>query len=54
MDGGEGHYYNETFGLEGGHLQIRVSRSQLYAGGDVKFPSTNMKPIVDFDYKDSE
>ena len=41
LDGGEGRYYNETFGVSGGHLEIRISQRNMFAGGDVRFPSSN-------------
>jgi hypothetical protein len=40
-------------GSLGGHLQILVARRQLYAGGDVKFPSSRDPAIVDYDYRES-
>lgn len=51
LDGGEGRYFNESFGLPGGHLEIRISQRSLFAGGDVRFPSSNSPPLVDFDFE---
>ena len=54
LDSGEGRYFNETFGVHSGHLHVRVSQRSLFAGGDVRFPSSDSPPLVDYDYRDSE
>ena len=54
LDGGEGRYYNMTQGIAGGNFQILVNKRQIHAGGDVKFPSTDVPPIVTNDYRESE
>ena len=54
LDGGEGRFYNVSLGSNGGHLQIRVAKRQFYAGGDVKFPSSQAPAIVDYDFRDSK
>ncbi len=54
IDSCEGRFYNMSQGSLGGHLQILVARRQMYAGGDVKFPSSRDPAIVDYDYRDSE
>lgn len=54
LDGGEGRFFNESLGVPGRHLNIRISQSSLFAGGDVRFPSSNAPPLVDHDFKDSK
>ena len=60
VDGGEGRFFNATpvtGPAQGGisnHLHIRVSQRSLFAGGDVRFSSSNAIVLVDDDYKDSE
>ena len=43
MDGGEGRYYNESWGPEGGDQLISIKMYQIVAGGHVVFSSN---PIV--------
>ena len=57
VDGGEGRFYNSSTlhrALPNNHLHIRVSQRSLFAGGDVKFSSSNSIVMVDDDFKDSE
>jgi len=54
LDSGEGRFFNETFGVPGGHVQIRVSQRSMFAGGNVRFPSIQSEPLVDMDYADSK
>ena len=54
LDGGEGRYYNYTEGSYEGHLWILVARRQFYAGGDIKFPTSDDPAIVDYDFRDSK
>lgn len=54
LDGGEGRFYNVSLGSNGGHLQIKVAKRLFYAGGDVKFPSSQAPAIVDYDFRDSK
>jgi Laminin G domain len=51
LDGGEGRFFNESFGSPAGHLEIRLSQRNMFAGGDVRFPSSNSPPLVDHDYQ---
>lgn len=51
VDGGEGRNFNESFGFLGGHREIRLSQRNIFAGGDVRFPSSNSLPLVDHDFQ---
>lgn len=51
LDGGEGRYFNESFGNTEDHLEIHVSQRSLFAGGAVRFPSSNSPPLVDHDFE---
>jgi len=53
VDGGEGRNFNESFGFPGGHREIRLSQRNVFAGGDVRFPSSNSLPLVDHDFDNS-
>jgi len=52
LDGGEGREVNETLGRVKGHVELRVSRSGLVAGADVRFPTTtsDSAPLVSNDF----
>jgi len=50
VDGGEGRNFNESFGFSAGHREIRLSQRNVFAGGDVRFPSSNSAPLVDRDF----
>ena len=54
VDSGEGRFYNETNGNSLDHRHIRLSQMSMFAGGDVRFPSSNSPPLVDYDYQDSK
>jgi len=54
LDGGEGRCFNESFGNIGDHLEIHISQRSLFAGGDVRFPSSNSPPLVDHDYENGK
>lgn len=54
LDSGEGRFFNETFGVRNGHIQIRVSQRSMFAGGNVRFPSIQSEPLVDMDYANSK
>lgn len=54
LDGGEGRNFNETVGQDAEHRTIRISQRSMIAGGDVRFPSSNSKALVDHDYFDSK
>jgi len=51
VDGGEGRNFNESFGFSSGHHEIRLSQRNIFAGGDVRFPSSNSVPLVDNDFE---
>jgi len=51
VDGGEGRNFNESFGFPTGHREIRLSQRNIFAGGDVRFPSSNSVPLVDYDFE---
>jgi len=51
IDGGEGRNFNESFGFPGGHREIRLSQRNIFAGGDVRFPSSSSLPLVDQDFE---
>jgi len=52
MDGGEGRWFNEsTGGVVGGRTLIRISQRSVFAGGDVRFPSSISPPLVDNDFE---
>jgi len=50
LDGGEGWNFNESFGFPDGHREIRLSQRNIFAGGDVRFPSSSSLPLVDHDF----
>jgi len=50
VDGGEGRNFNESLGIPNGHREIRLSQRNIFAGGDVRFPSSNSLPLVDYDF----
>jgi len=54
VDGGEGRNFNESFGFPGGHHEIRLSQRNIFAGGDVRFPSSNSLPLVDRDFQNGK
>jgi len=51
VDGAEGRNFNESFGFPSGHREIRLSQRNIFAGGDVRFPSSNSLPLVDHDFQ---
>jgi len=51
VDGSEGRYFNESFGFPDGHREIRLSQRNMFAGGDVRFPSSDSPPLVDHDFE---
>lgn len=51
LDSGDGRYFNESLGIPEGHLEIRISQRNVFAGGDVRFPSSNSPPLVDNDFR---
>jgi len=54
VDGGEGRNFNESFGFTNGHREIRLSQRNVFAGGDVRFPSSNSLPLVDHDFENGK
>ena len=54
VDGGEGRNFNESFGFHSGHREIRLSQRNVFAGGDVRFPSSSSLPLVDHDFDNGE
>ena len=50
MDGGEGPYYNRTFGIITDHRLIRLRQNQVFGGAEVILPDKT----IEKDYKDSK